>query len=256
HYNAGAHHLDVLNGGFLAEHYLLHGDEGSLDVLKEIFLYLQGTWKRHFDARNGGVNTTLTCAVPDIGNALFIAGAYEAANGINDGNAITMANYVLATARARQSNVTPNDPSGNGFADTTGSFKSWQAGHLVEGLVYCRWQLNDPTIEQNTLDAMNWLLGANASVYLGNLPTPLWGKFAESPGGTVDMGGTALMLGAGYAAAYRKSLLVNWVNAALNLLQEQTNNILPATVGDSGIRHSTFGQYFRAGPALLATLQP
>jgi hypothetical protein len=102
---------------------------------------------------------------------------------------------------------------------------------------------------------MNWLLGTNANVYLGNLAVPQFGAFAEMPGGTTDFGGPNLMIGAGYVGAYRASSSINWRTAAENLLDVQTGNIDAATLGDDGIRHSTFAQFFRAGPLLLGTVR-
>lgn len=255
HYNGGANHLDVFNGAFLAEHYLLTGDTLSLDILRECFTYLRGTWKRFFDAGNGGVDSTLTAPSTWISNALHLAAAYQHANGINDTAAATMCAYVLQVVNTRQSAVKPNDPNGRGFGDNTGSFRAWQVGHMVEALEYTRWIREDTAIDTNILDCMNWLLGSNANVYLGNLAVPQFGAFAEMPGGTTDFGGPNLMIGAGYVGAYRASSSVNWRTAAENLLDVQTGNIDAATLGDDGIRHSTFAQFFRAGPLLLGTVR-
>jgi hypothetical protein len=253
-YHFGEHHMDVFNGAFLAEHYLLTGDATSLDVLKEIFTYLRGTWKRFFDAGNGGTDSTMTAPTTWLSNALLIACAYQRANGLQDPAAATMAQYVLGVVRTRQSTVTPNDPNGAGFADSSGNFRAWELGHLMEGLEWARMTLDDSTIDATILNGMNWLLGTNANVYLGNPPFNEFGKFAETPGGTVDYGGPNLMIGAGYIGAFRQSTSNNWKDAADNLVSEQTSNILDTTIGDDAIRHSSFAQFFRAGPMLLATM--
>jgi hypothetical protein len=57
-YHFGQNHLDVFKGAFLAEHYLMTGDRLSLDVLREIHMYLRGTWKRFFDPGNGTLMPT------------------------------------------------------------------------------------------------------------------------------------------------------------------------------------------------------
>lgn len=254
HYNFGDHHLDVFKGAFLAEHYLLTGDRLSLDVLKETFTYLRGTWKRHFDAGNGGVNSTVTAPTTWLSNALMIAAAYQMANGLNDPDAAVMADYVWNAVRARQQATTPRDPNGRGFADSNGDFIAWQVGHMVEAMEYSRNALETPNIDQFLLDAMNWLLGTNANVYLGHLATPQFGEFAEMPNGTTDFGGPNLMIGAGYAGAWRESGLADWRTAAQNLLGAQAQNIELGVIGDENCRHSTFAQFFRAGPYLLGSL--
>ena len=252
-YHNGENHLDVFSGGFLAYHYLLTGDALSLQILKECYTYLRGTWKRFFDSGNGGVDSTMTCPTTWLSNALLVAVAYEMANGMNDSSAATMTGYVLTAIRTRQSTPTTRDPNGNGFADTSGNFKAWEIGHLMEALEYTRWIRYDATIDANIEDGMSWLLGTNAAVYLGNLPTPQFGAFAELPGGTTDYGGPNLMIGAGYVGAYRNSTGANWQTAADNLLNVQTTNIDDATIGGDAIYLKTFSQFFRAGPMLLAT---
>ncbi|MBZ0134898.1 MAG: hypothetical protein K8I27_00830 [Planctomycetes bacterium] len=253
-YHLGAHHLDVFNGAFLAEHWLLTGDATSLDVLKEIYTYLRGTWKRFFDAGNGGTDSTMSAPTTWLSNALLIAAAYERANGSNDPTASAMTQYVLAAVRTRQTTVTPNDPNGRGFADSTGFFRAWEVGHLMEALEWTRTTRDDPLVDTYILDGMNWLLGLNAGVYLGHPPTNTFGAFAEVPGGGTDFGGPNLMIGAGYIGAFMESGDPNWITAADNLLDAQTPNILDTVIGDDAMRHSSFAQYFRAGPMLLATL--
>lgn len=253
-YHFGENHLDVFNGAFLAEHWLLTGDATSLDVLKEIYIYLRGTWKRFFDSANGGQDDTMTAPTTWLSNGLMIAMAYERANGINDTSANVMAQLALQVVRTRQATPTTNDPSGNGFADNTGFFRAWELGHMAEALEWARNTLDDVTVDQTILNFMNWLLGTNANVYLGNLPTPQFGEFSETTGGTTDYGGPNLMIGAGYIGAFRESNNANWQTAADNLVDMQTPNIDDATIGDDAIRHSSFAQFFRAGPMLLATL--
>lgn len=255
-YHLGENHLDVFKGAFLAEHYLLTGDQLSLDVLKEIYTYLRASWKRFFDAGNGGVDSTMTCPTTWLSNALYIAMAYEVANGLNDASAVTMRNYVLNAVRDRQDTTSPNDPSGNGFSDSTGFFRAWQIGHMAEALEYTRANSNDAGLDAVIERAMNWLLGTNAGVYMGNLTPAQFGKFYESPGGSVDFGAPNLMIGAGYVGAFRASGNVNWQNATQSLLVAQDPNIDPVTIGDAAIRHSTFAQFFRAGPYMLGCLRP
>jgi hypothetical protein len=252
HYNNGDHHLDVFNGAFLADHYLLTGDRFSLDALREAFTYLRGTWKRFFDAGNGGVDSTLTCPVPWLSNALHIAIAYEQAYGEFDSAAATMRTYVLNAVLARQANVAPRDPNGVGFSDTSGDFTAWQVGHLLEALEYTRWLTNDAALDVNIRTAMDWMLGTNAGVYMGHDAVPLFGAFRETPTTTGDFGGPNLMIGAGYVGAWRESAVTNWRTAADNLLDLQTQNI--SGIADDEIRHRTFAQFFRAGPLLLGTL--
>ncbi len=253
-YNSGGAHLDVLKGAFLAEHYLLTGDRLSLDVLKEVFTYLRGTWKGHFDPINGGIDSTMTAPVTWLANGLYIAAAYRMANGLNDTAASPMASFARTVVHNRQIGVTPRDPSGNGFADSNGDFTAWHVGHLAEAMEYSIHAIEDNTLQPAVLNAMNWMLGSNAGVYLGHLPAPIFGGFAESPGGTTNFGGANLMIGAGYAAAYRESGTGNWHAAAINLLSVQLPEIELAVVGSDGVRHSTFAQYFRAGPMLLGAL--
>lgn len=254
-YHFGESHLDVFKGASLAEHWLLTGDALSLDVLREIYTYLRGTWKRFFDTANGGVDSTMTCPTTWLSNALYIATAYEVANGLNDGSATAMANYVLTAVRTRQSTPTTRDPNGNGFADNSGNFKAWEVGHLMEALEYTRWQRDDSNCDLNIEDGMNWLLGPNAQVYLGILATPQYGEFAEAPGGVTDYGGPNLMIGAGYVGAWRSTSNANWQTAADNLVNVQTQNILNGVIGDDGMRNRSFAQFFRAGPMLLATVK-
>lgn len=253
-YHLGDHHLDVLNGAFLAEHWLLTGDATSLDVLKEIYIYLRGTWKRFFDASNGGTDSTMTAPTTWISNGMMIAMAYERANGINDSSALAMAQLALQVARTRQVTPAPNDPAGNGVADSSGFFRGWEVGHFAEALEWSRMTLDDSTVDGNILSLMNWMLGTNANVYLGNLTPPQFGEFAQTTGGTADYGGPNLMIGAGYIGAFRQSNDPNWKAAAENLLSAQTANILDSVIGDDAMRHSSFAQFFRAGPMLLATL--
>jgi hypothetical protein len=254
-YHFGASHLDVFKGAFLAEHYLLTGEALSLDVLKEIYTYLRGTWKRFFDAGNGGVDSTMTCPTTWLSNGLYLAMAYEVANGLNDGTANAMTTYALTALRVRQSTVSPRDPAGNGFDDSSGNFKAWEVGHIMEALEYTRWNRDDTTVDLNIENGMNWLLGTNANVYLGNLATPQFGAFAENPGGTTDYGGPNLLIGAGYVGAFRQSTSTNWQTAADNLLDVQTQNILDTVIGDDEIRQGNFAKFFRAGPMLLATVK-
>jgi hypothetical protein len=253
-YHFGENHLDVFQGAFLAEHYLLTGERLSLDILKENFTYLRGTWKRFFDANNSGVNSTMTAPTTWLSNALYVAAAYEMANGLNDPAAATMSAYVLSAVRARQNGTSPRDPTGNGFDDGNGDFLAWQIGHMVEAMEYSIYALDDATIQPDILRAMNWLLGTNANVYLGNLATPMFGRFAEAPGGTTDFGAPNLMIGAGYPAAYRETSLNNWRTTAQNLLSAQLPNIDFATIGDAAVTHRSFAQFFRAGPMLLGML--
>ncbi|MCA8914008.1 MAG: hypothetical protein KDB90_01250 [Planctomycetes bacterium] len=254
-YHLGENHLDVFRGAFLAKHYLLTGDALSLDVLKECYTYLRGTWKRFFDSGNGGTDSTMTCPTTWLSNALMIAAAYEEANGLADGSAATMTSYVLTAVRTRQSTVTTRDPNGVGFADNGGNFIAWQVGHLMEALEYTRWVRNDSTVDLNIENGMNWLLGTNAQVYLGNPPTSTFGAFAEMPGGSTDFGGPNLLIGAGYVGALRSSGSANWKSAADNLIDLQTTNINDTVIGDDAIRYSSFAQFFRAGPLLLATIK-
>lgn len=247
--------LDVFKGAFLARHYLLTGDALSLDVLKEINIYLRGTWKRHFDAGNGGVDSTMTAPTTWLSNGMMIAAAYEMANGMQDTSAESMTDFVLNVIRTRQNTSTPTDGGGNGYADSNGDFRAWQVGHLVESLEYARWVTGDASIDSDIERGMGWLLGPNADVYLGQLSTPQFGEFAEQPGGTTDFGGPNLMIGAGYVGAHRELGNNNWLTAAENLLDVQTQNIDDATIGDDAIRHRTFAQFFRAGPLLLGTLK-
>ncbi|MBX3459709.1 MAG: hypothetical protein KF696_07040 [Planctomycetes bacterium] len=254
HYNGGANHLDVFKGAFLAEHYLLTGDRLSLDVLKECFTYLRGCWKRHFDAGNGGVDSTMTAPTTWLSNGLHIAAAYVMANGLNDSAAAPMATYVFNTVRTRQTTPTPYDPAGRGFADSSGNFRAWELGHMAEALEYSQFALDNNNIQIYILDLMNWLLGTNAQVYLGHLVPPQYGEFAESPGGMTDFGGPNLMIGAGYVGAWRESGSANWRSIAANLLSAQNPKIDAGTIGDDGIRHRTFAQFFRGGPMLLGAL--
>lgn len=254
-YHFGENHLDVFKGASLAEHWLLTGDALSLDVLKEIYTYLRGTWKRFFDAGNGGVDSTMTCPTAWLSNGLYVAAAYEVANGLSDSSAATMTAYALNAVRTRQTTTSPRDPSGNGFDDSSGNFKAWEVGHLMEALEYTRWHRDDNSIDTNIENGMNWLLGTNAQVYLGNLPTPQYGAFAETPGGVTDYGGPNLMIGAGYIGAYRSSTNANWKTAADNLVDVQTQNILDSVIGDDAMRQRSFAQFFRAGPMLLATMK-
>ncbi|MCC6466457.1 MAG: hypothetical protein IT463_14045 [Planctomycetes bacterium] len=254
-YHLGENHLDVFRAACLAEHYLLTGDSLSLDVLKECFHYLRGTWKRFFDAANGGTDSTMICPTTWLSGGLMVASAYVMANGLNDPNAATTAAFVWNAVKVRQDTVSPRDPSGNGFSDSAGDFKAWPLGHLLQAMEYARWALDDASIDDNIERAMNWLLGTNAGVYLGNLPTPQYGKFSELPGGTTDYGAPNLMLGAGYVGVWRKSGTAAWRTRAENLLSAQDPNIASGTVGDAGIRTSTFAQFFRSGPLLLGTLR-
>jgi hypothetical protein len=253
-YHFGENHLDVFKGDFLAEHYLLTGDRLSLEILQEAFTYLRGTWKRYFDASNNGTDSTLSAPTTWLSNALYLAAAYEMANGLNDPAAGAMADFVLNAVRVRQNSTGPRDPAGNGFDDDTGDFRAWEIGHMVEAMEYSIYALDDTTVQPDILRAMNWLLGTNAGVYLGNLPSPQFGEFAESPGGITDYGGPNLMIGAGYAAAYRESGSNNWRATAQNLLAAQLPKIAYGTVGDAAVNHRSFAQFFRAGPMLLGML--
>jgi hypothetical protein len=165
-----------------------------------------------------------------------------------------MSAYVLNVVRARQNGTSPRDPTGNGFDDSNGDFIAWQIGHMVEAMEYSTYAMDDITIPPDILRAMNWLLGTNANVYLGNLPAPQFGEFAEVPGGTTDFGGPNLMIGAGYPAAYRETGANNWRTSGQNLLSAQLANIDFAIIGDDAVRHSSFAQFFRAGPMLLGML--
>jgi hypothetical protein len=198
----------------------------------------------------------MTCPTTWLSHALFIAVAYEVANGINDTSAASMGAYVLNAVQTRQNTTTPRDPSGNGFADSSGNFRAWQVGHVAEALEYARGNLNDAALDSNIERCMNWLLGTNAAVYMGNLTPPQFGKFYEMPGGSTDYGAPNLMIGAGYVGAFRSSGNANWQAATQSLLVAQDPNIDPVTIGDAAIRHSTFAQFFRAGPYLLGCLRP
>jgi len=255
-YHLGENHLDVFKGAFLSEHYLLTGDQLSLDILKELYTYLRGTWKRFFDAGNGGVDSTMTCPTTWLSNALYIATAYEMANGLSDSSAAVTRLYVLNAVRDRQDTTSPRDPSGNGFDDSSGFFRAWQVGHIAEALEYTRMNINDAGMDANIERCMNWLLGTNAQVYMGNLTPAQFGKFYESPGGSTDFGAPNLMIGAGYVGAFRASTNANWQTATQSLLVAQDPNIDPTTIGDAAIRHSTFAQFFRAGPLILGCLRP
>lgn len=254
-FHLGENHLDVFKGAFLAEHYLLTGDALSLDVLREINTYLLGSWRRYFDAGNGGVDSRLTCPTTWLSNALYIATAYEMAAGLQDANAAPMRAFVLAAVRARQNALLPNDPQGNGFSDANGDFKAWQIGHMLEALEYTRGVSADATIDDNILRAMNWMFGLDANVYLGNPPASVPGEFGEVPGDTNDFGGPNLMIGAGFAGAYAASTDNVWRSRALSLLNAQTPKISLAQIGTAGVRHSTFAQFFRAGPLILGSLR-
>ena len=52
--------------------------------------------------------------------------------------------------------------------------------------------------------------------------------------GTVDFGAPNLMIGAGFAGAYRASASSNWRTSATNLLIAQNPNIAIGTIGDDG----------------------
>ncbi len=90
---------------------------------------------------------------------------------------------------------------------------------------YARGASNDTSIDDNILRCMNWLLGTNAQVYLGNLATPQFGAFAQFPGGVTDFGGPNLMIGAGYVGAFRASAAANWQTATQNLLSRRTRTL-------------------------------
>lgn len=254
-YHAGENHLDVFRGACLGFHWLLTGDALSLQVLEECYTYLRGTWKRFFDSGNSGVDSTMTCPTTWLSNALIIAAVYEMANGMNDASAAGMTTYALTAVRTRQSTAATRDPNGAGFSDSSGNFKAWEVGHVMEALEYTRWIRNDASIDANIEDGMNWLFGTNAEVYLGNLTTPLFGEFAETSGGTTDFGGPNLLIGAGYIGAYRSTSNNNWKTAADNLVIKQTANIDDATIGGDAIHFTSFAQFFRAGPMLLATMK-
>ena len=253
-YHFGESHLDVFKGAYLAEHYLMTGDRLSLDVMRECFSYLRGTWKRHFDPNFNGVDLTASCPSTWLSHALYFATAYEVANA-SDPNAPFMRLLVLNVARNRQNLVSPNDPVGNGFADNTGQFKAWQVGHMLEALEYTRGHINDATLDQNIHRCLTWLFSADAGVHLGNPPSTNTGQFAESPGGGVDFGGANLMIGAGYVGTLTFSQDVTWQTRAQHLLVAQNPKVQFAAVGDDGARHSTFAQFFRAGPMLLAAMK-
>jgi len=250
-FHFGAHNFESLKGEFLGDHYLLYGDGLSLDVLAEAYSYVRGTWKRHFDANYGGADNTATCPTVWFANALFVATSYYVCTGSAD--AKTMAQYILARIRVRQTNVEPNDPNGQGFADNTGSFQAWMLGHLTQALEWYRWVMEDSSVDSNLETCMNWALGTNAKVYLGNLATPIPGAFAEYPNGTTDFGSVNLMLGAGYTGALRSSNDAQWRVRCSNLLTRQTTDLQAQT--DAGIGHRTFAQRFRAGPSMLACFE-
>ncbi|MEZ5990851.1 MAG: hypothetical protein R3E76_00655 [Planctomycetota bacterium] len=255
-YHDGENHLDVFSGAALAYHWLLTGDALSLQVLGECYTYLRATWKRFFDAGNGGTDSTMTCPTTWLSNALLVAVAYEMANGLVDSSAAGMTDYVFNAISTRQTTVTTRDPNGVGFADNSGNFKAWEIGHLMEALEYFRWLRTSTGVDAMIEAGMNWLLGTNADVYLGNLTVPQFGAFAETSGGTTDFGGPNLMIGAGYVGAFRNSGGANWKTAADNLVNVQTGNIENTTIGDANVNLTNFAQYFRAGPLLLATLKP
>jgi hypothetical protein len=255
----GSPALSEFTGGFLGLHYLMTGDALSLDVLKEIFLYLQGTWKRHFDAANGGTDTTDTCNISHIASGLHIAALYEMANGMNDANAATMSNYVLNVLANRRSNVVAGiDPSGVGLPPSTGTFRVWEAGPLFEAWEQMRWVKDSTTTANGTdinIDATaNWLLGSNLNAYGGWWGTPVPGAFGEIQGSTTDFGGANLMLGAAYAGALRENSAPGWPTRAENLVNTQNANIEAVLIGDSAIRHDSFVHFFRAGPTLLGVM--
>ena len=254
-FHFGDNHLDVFKGAFLAEHYVLTGDRLSLDVLAEINTYLRGSWKRHFDVANGGVDMTIDAPTTWISNGLMIATAYHMVLGAQDPNALAMANFALARALDRQTTVTPNDPTGAGFADSTGFFRAWEVGHMFEALEYTRWIMDKPSLDANLLNAANWIHGSAANVYLGLLSTPVAGAYGETPGVATDYGGDNLLIGACFVGALRASGASGWRLSAQELLAEQDGNISLANLGDAGLTHGSFARFFRAGPALLGTLR-
>ena len=250
-YHLGSQNFETLKGEMLGDHYLLYGDGLSLDVLTEAYSFVRGTWKRHFDAGFGGQDNTADCPSSWLSNALFTATSYRICTGSAD--ALSMCQYIIARIRARQTNIEPNDPAGVGFANTSGSFQTWSVGHLEEAMEWYRWVMEDSSLDGNLQSSMNWLLGTNAQVYLGNPPQNLPGAFAELPFGIVDFGSANLMLGAGYLGALRASNDPQWRVRASNLLNRQTIDLQGQT--DANIRHKLFAQRFRAGPALLACFE-
>lgn len=250
-FHFGSHNIEALKGEFLGDHYLLYGDALSLEVLAENYLFVRGTWKRHFDAANGGQDNTATCPSVWFANALWVATSYYICTGSSD--ARTMAQYVLARIRARQTNVEPNDPNGQGFPDTGGNFQAWMVGHLLGALEWYRWVMEDVSLDNTIELTMNWLLGANAKVYLGNPPTNIPGAFAELPNGTSDYGSVNLLLGAGYIGALRSSNDPQWRVRGSNLITRQTTDLQART--DPDIGHRTFALRFRSGPAMLACFE-
>ncbi len=249
-YHLGSHNFECLKGEMLGDHYLLYGDGLSLDVLAEAYSFVRGTWKRHFDANYGGADNTATCPTVWLANALFVATSHFECTGSTD--ARTMAQYIVARIRARQTNVEPNDPNGQGFPDTAGNFQAWMLGHLTQSLEWYRWVMEDGSLDSNLESCMNWALGTNAKVYLGNPPVNIPGAFAELPNGTTDFGSVNLMLGAGYLGALRSSNDPQWRVRCSNLITRQTTD-LQAQI-DAAIGHRTFALRFRAGPAMLACL--
>jgi hypothetical protein len=247
-YDDGETGLEYLSGEFLAEHYLLTGDRLSLDVLRKIFRHVQGSWKRHFDASNGGEDMTMTAPSTWLSNALLVTSAYQMAGGLNDPAVATMSNFVMGRVNTRQS--TPKmafDPNGAGFGTVSGTFRAWEMGHMAEALEYARWVRDDQNIDARILSLMNWLFGTNANVYLGN------GEFAEVPGGVADFGGPNLMIGAGIVGAIRAGG-TGWTNRTNNLLNTQTTNIRSNTLPDNEIRHSQYARFFRAGPLTIGAV--
>ncbi len=250
-YHLGSPNFETLKGEMLGDHYLLYGDGLSLDVLAEAYSFVRGTWKRHFDTNYGGADNTATCPTVWFANALFVATSYYECTGLAD--ARTMAQYILAHIRTRQTNVDPNDPNGQGFSDPSGNFQAWMLGHLTQALEWYRWVMEDASVDSNLESCMNWALGTNAKVYLGNPPLSIPGAFAELPNGTTDYGSINLMLGAGYLGALRSSNDPQWRVRCSNLITRQTTELQART--DAEIGHRTFALRFRAGPAMLATFE-
>ncbi|NUO16710.1 MAG: hypothetical protein HUU03_09745, partial [Planctomycetaceae bacterium] len=250
-YHFGSHNIESLKGEMLGDHYLLFGDGLSLEVLQEAYLFTRGTLKRHLDAASGGQDNTFICPTNWLSNGLFTAVSYFLCTGSAD--AQNLVNYLVSRIRARQSAVEPNDPNGVGFPDTSGNFRAWLVGHLTEALEYHRWVMEDVSVDSNLATAMAWLLGTNAGVYLGNPPANIPGAFAELPFGTTDFGSVNLLLGAGYTGALRATNDPQWRVRASNLIVRQTTDLQAQT--DSAIRHKTFAQRFRAGPAMLAVFE-
>jgi hypothetical protein len=244
-YHLGSMNFECFKGEMLGDHYLLFGDRLSLDVLKEAFHFLRGTWKRFFDANYGGQDTTPTAATRWLSNALFVAVSYAECTGDPAGTA--MVQHIVQKIVARKTLVTPYDPNGIGYTDTGGSFAAWMFGHLTEAMSWYRWVMDDATMDTHLLDGMTWLL-TDANVWLGG------GAIKESPtSAAVNYSCTNLMNGTGFAEAYRISGNAQWRTDAYDVLTINTTNW--AGFGDNSISHKLFAQCTRAVAGMLAAFK-